>query len=136
MTACGPAAAIASASRPSSAASSAPRVSKRRVVRVVMILPPCSFCPSTAARTLPHLRPYLEDPAATHATQQHARAGLTAGDAPEGILRAVGWAPIDAEQQIARLQPRMLRGATDVEIADQHRRLPESELLCLLLRHI
>src|SRR5262249_47135083 len=91
---------------------------------------------SAAARTLPHLCPHLENAPAAHAAQHYTRAGLSARDAAEGVLGAVRRGAIDSEQQIPRLQPRMLRGAAGVGIADEHGWLPEPELLCLLLGHI
>src|SRR6516162_2272643 len=113
MMALGPGAAMASPRRSASAASSAARELKRRVVSVVMRNLPKRWA-STAAWPLPHLRPHLEYPAATHAAQQHAGTRLPAGDAPEGVLRTMRRGPIDAEEEVTRLQSRMLRRTADV----------------------
>src|ERR1700719_324709 len=100
MMAEGSVAAIARARRSASAASSALRESKRRVVRFVMP------CPSAAAWALPHLGVHLEHVPAAQPAQQHAAAGRMAGDATERILSTVRRTAVDAEQQIAGLQPR------------------------------
>src|ERR1700733_13695569 len=91
---------------------------------------------SASARPLTDLRAHFEAVPVAHATQQHGAAGRVAGDAYQRILSTVRFDPVDVEQQVPGLQPGALRRTADVEIADDHARVLEPELLHLLLRHI
>src|SRR2546430_14914976 len=95
-----------------------------------------AFGDSPAARALAHLRPQFEHAPAAQPAQHDAAAGLVAGDAPERILRAARSHPVDREQQVAGLQPRLLSGTAHVQIADEHSGLRQTPLLRLLVREI
>src|ERR1700736_3895133 len=125
-----PFAAMACPRRCARAASSAAREGKRRVISVVKRI----FLP--AARALAHLRPHFEHTPAALAAQHDAGAGLVTGDAPERVLRAARSHPVDGEQQVARLQSRLLSGAPHVQIVDEHSGLGEPPLPRLLVGEV
>src|ERR1700733_5469462 len=105
-------AAIARPRRSASAASRSSRSAKRRMETSIIY----SSLPRAVLRRFTHVRVQVKRLAPAQHVNRDRRAGFACRDAGERLLGAAQRCAVEGDENVTRLQPRLLAGAADVEI--------------------